>query len=189
MNTTTTCIVALKDKENDVIYLGGDSAGVSHLFHTVRADTKVFTKTSENGITFGFGFTSSFRMGQLIQYELKVPSTEGIANLHEYMVTKFVPAIRECFKTGGYTSTKDGKESGGTFIVAVQGRIFKVDSDFQVGENVFGYDACGCGEEFALGSLFTSTTGLSSLERVNMALSAAVQFSGGVMPPFNIITV
>ena len=61
-----TCIVALKQEGN--IYIGGDSAGVSGNNIRTRADQKVFKKS---GIVFGF--TTSFRMGQLIKYCLAIP--------------------------------------------------------------------------------------------------------------------
>ena len=51
-----TCIVGLIDGRR--VWMGGDSAGVSGLDITVRADAKVF----RNG-DFLIGFTSSFRMG------------------------------------------------------------------------------------------------------------------------------
>ena len=57
-----TCIVGLVD--NGKIYMGGDSAGVSNLDIRIRADQKVF-KTGE----FIMGFTSSFRMGDLLKYD------------------------------------------------------------------------------------------------------------------------
>ena len=50
------------------MYIGGDRAGVAGLSLTVRADEKVF----QNG-EFLMGFTTSFRMGQLLRYSLKPP--------------------------------------------------------------------------------------------------------------------
>ncbi len=56
-----TCIVGIETDKGVVI--GGDSAGVSGLGLTVRADEKVFARGP-----FVMGFTSSFRMGQLLRY-------------------------------------------------------------------------------------------------------------------------
>jgi len=56
-----TCIVGLIDKESKKIYMGGDSAGVANYSLSVRKDPKVFKRYG-----FIFGFTSSFRMGQLL---------------------------------------------------------------------------------------------------------------------------
>lgn len=61
-----TCIVGLVDKGS--IYMGGDSAGVAGLSVTTRADEKVFL----NG-PFIMGFTTSFRMGQILRYKFVPP--------------------------------------------------------------------------------------------------------------------
>jgi 20S proteasome alpha/beta subunit len=55
-----TCIVGIIDKET--IYLGGDSAGTAGYGQSIRKDKKVFIKDNK----FIIGFTSSFRMGQLL---------------------------------------------------------------------------------------------------------------------------
>ena len=61
-----TCIVGLVHE--GVVYIGGDSAGVAGLSLVVRADEKVL----RNG-DFLMGFTTSFRMGQLLRYKLDPP--------------------------------------------------------------------------------------------------------------------
>ena len=171
-----TCIVGIA--QNGKTYLGGDSAGVSGLDITVRKDKKVFT----NG-EFVMGFTSSFRMGQVLQYEFMPPEINtDDDDLMRYMVTKFIPEVRKTFKDTGYSR-------GGCFLVGVRGRLFQIDSDFQVGENIDGYAAVGCGESYAMGSLFTTGTDakLKPKWRLEKALEAAAKMSGGVCAPFNFV--
>lgn len=171
-----TCVIGLIDK--DKIYMGADSAGVSGLGLSIRADQKVFIKGD-----FIMGFTASFRMGQLLQYNLQIPSHHRGTDSFEYMVTSFVNAVRECMKNGGFAEKKDEKEKAGTFMVGHQGRLFRIDSDYQVAENVLPYDAIGCGENIALGALFVSGH-LKPKERILRALEASEQFSSGVRRPF-----
>ena len=121
-----TCIVGLVHE--GVVYIGGDSAGVGGMSLTVRADEKVF----QNG-DFLMGFTTSFRMGQLLRYSLKPPRTHPDDDIHQYMVVDFVNAVRGCLKAGGYASKEHEVESGGTFLVGYAGHLFTVDSDYQVG--------------------------------------------------------
>jgi len=170
--------------------MAGDSAGIGGLSIVTRSDKKVFLKYDSIGNPFGMGFTSSFRMGQLLQYALNVPPIPVGVDLHEYMVTSFIHSVRLCLKEGGFSIISNNEEKGGTFLVATHGRIFYVDEDFQVGENLPDYSACGCGEDLALGSLFTSQ-GLkwTPAERLKKALAAAETFSAGVRSPFNIIEV
>ena len=178
-----TCIVGIVD--GNTVYIGGDSAGVSGLDITIRKDKKVFT----NG-EFVMGFTSSFRMGQVLQYDFKPPKIrESEDDLMAYMVRKFIPAVREAFRSAGYIKVENNQEGGGCFLVGVRGRLFQVDEDFQVGEDVCGYAAVGCGERFARGSLFTSNGLMTPHERLEKALQSAAEFSGGVAPPFNHVSI
>lgn len=104
--------------------MAGDSAGVGGLSLVTRSDKKVFVKTDSIGNQFGFGFTYSFRMGQLLQYNMTVPPLPDPCNVHEYMVMTFIPAVRQCLKEGGFTRIENNTEQGGQFIVAVRGHIF-----------------------------------------------------------------
>ena len=174
-----TCIVGLVHE--GVVYIGGDSAGVGGMSLTVRADEKVF----QNG-EFLMGFTTSFRMGQLLRYSLKPPRRHPDDDIHQYMVVDFVNAVRGCLKAGGYASKEDEVESGGTFLVGYAGHLFTVDSDYQVGIPEDGYAAVGSGQDIAQGSLF-ATQGQEPRQRVLTALQAAERFNAGVRGPFHIL--
>ena len=173
-----TCIVALKF--NGKMYMGGDSAGVAGLGLTVRKDPKVFKK--DNML---FGYTSSFRMGQIIRYSFKIPEHNKDMSDFEYMCTTFIDLLRKCFKEKGYGKTRDGQDSGGSFLVGYKKEIYKIDNDFQVGINHDRYDACGCGESIALGSMF-STVDEDPDRRIRTALEAAERHSAGVRSPFKL---
>lgn len=179
-----TCIVGLVTEGK--VFMGGDSAGVGGYSLTVRADEKVFVKGE-----FIMGFTSSFRMGQLLRYKLDIPYHKPEIETYEYMVTEFVEAVRSCLKTGGFARSENGEERGGTFLVGYRGELFMIDGDFQVGKPMHDYDAVGCGSDIAKGSLFTSgrLADVGPQERIRDALRAAEQFSAGVRGPFNIVTV
>lgn len=172
-----TCIVGLV--ENGKVYVGGDSAGVAGYSLTVRADRKVF----RNG-DFVMGFRSSFRMGQLLAQSFTPPRRHHDVDVYKFMVTEFVNSVRDCLKTGGYASKKEEVESGGTFLVGYAGRLFKIEDDYQVGEPVDGFDACGCGDQIALGALFASPS-LKPQARLQLSLDAAERFSAGVRGPFH----
>lgn len=174
-----TCIAGLVDK--GVVYIGGDSAGVSGYSITSRADKKVF----RNG-DFLFGFTSSFRMGQLLAHSFTPPKRHQDTDVYAYMVTSFIDAVRSCLKDGGYAEKRNDAEHGGTFLVGYEGRLFRIESDYQVGEPLDGYDAVGCGEDIALGSMY-STVGGKPKDRITSALKAAEHFSAGVRAPFNLL--
>ncbi len=175
-----TCIAGLVDEDNK-IYIAGDSAAVGNLSLTIRKDRKVF----RNG-DFLIGFTTSFRMGQLLQHTFKppeCPSWDEEHTIERYMATTFVDAVRDCFKAGGFAQKNSEQESGGMFLVGFQGRLFCIFSDYQVGEALDGYDAIGCGSDIALGVLYATPT-MKPKKRLELALQAAEHHSAGVRLPF-----
>ena len=178
-----TCIVGLID--NNKVYIGGDSCGAdSNGDRSTRKDTKVF-KVGE----FTVGYTSSFRMGQLLRFKFKLPKPpRDNKKLYEYMVVKFVEELRKTFKKGGYGNiNKEGRDEGGTFLVGIRYRLFTIFDDYQVAEKTDGFDSVGCGYPYALGSL-ESTRGNKPLHRILTALNVAAKFHGAVKGPFRVIT-
>ena len=81
-----------------------------------------------------------------------------------------------------------GDEKGGQFIVGYKDRLFAIEDDLQVGENLNGIASVGCGSPYALGSMFTTMKlDKSAKERVTIALEAAAFYSLGVAKPFIIL--
>jgi hypothetical protein len=171
-----------------MLYIGGDSAGVSGLDVISRKDSKVF-----NVGEMIFGYTSSFRMGQLLRFSFNPPKHEDGLDTYEYMCTVFIDKIRKTLKKGGYTKINFNEEEGGVFLVGYRKRLFLIHSDFQVGESIDDYHSIGCGDKYALGalSILCKNTGVSTHLTaeyiITESLSAAAKFSGGVEGPFNII--
>lgn len=171
-----TCIVGLVDGPN--VLLGADSVGVDGwMGATARADEKAF-RVGE----FVLGFTTSFRMGQILRYRFDPPKIDTW-DVWRYMATTFVDAAREAMKAGGFLTTNNGVDEGGAFLVGVRGQLFKVESDFQIGVSTHGYDACGCGAGYALGAMATNAQ-LPPRDRILSALGAAATHSAGVRGPF-----
>lgn len=136
------------------------------------------------------GYTTSFRMGQILEYELKLPEHPEDMNALKYMITKFVPEVKKIFAEH-WKKPKDGEDgNGGEFLCGYKGRLFHLYSDLQVSERMQHYDSCGCGEGYALGSLFSSgKSKMQPLKRLELALQAAEEFSAGVGKPFHFISV
>lgn len=174
-----TAIVGFTDGKK--VWMGGDSAGTAGTKTTLRKDEKVFI----NG-DFLIGFCGSFRMGQLLRYSFSPPAKKEGQDLYAYMVTDFVDAVRACLKQGGYARADNGEEQGGLFLVGHKGRLFEIECDYQVGESFLAYEAIGCGEEVARGVMY-ATEGKAPKERIELALSAAEQFSAAVRAPFTIL--
>lgn len=175
-----TVIVAVV--KNGKVYVGADSAGVSRddLAISSRRDTKVFVKDN-----FIIGFTSSFRMGQILKYSLNCPKQKKKQTDEEFMCTTFVDHVQSLFKKKGYGTIELNEQNGGTFIVGYKGTIYTIEDDFQVAIQYENYAAVGCGSKIALGSLYACNAYKFNPENaITMALKAAENFSAGVRNPF-----
>jgi len=179
---------------NGKVHIAGDGASVSGMFATYRKDRKVF----RNG-KYVMGFTTSYRMGQILQYHFKppTPNAEDKKDLFKFMVCKFVPKVRKSLEENHWLLTDKGRDEAGAWLVGIQGRLFEIDSDLQVVEPEH-FAAIGCGREIAMGALFaylSAGNGIcgklpqgGSLEALRTALFASAKYSTCVYEPFHFVS-
>lgn len=193
-----TCIVGIED--GDRVVIGADSAAAMGWSIGTRADAKAW---AEGSYRMAFGYTSSFRMGQLLRHRLRIPidktpSPTMLADadkLDGWMATQFIDRVRQVLRKGGYTKVEHEREEGGAFLVGVGAHLYGVDSDFQIGRYARGEYAVGCGADIALGALYgikAADVGhgrsvMRAEDRVHLALKAAAEWSNGVRGPFTIV--
>lgn len=203
-----TCIVGIE--YDGGVLIAGDSAGMDSSYNiTIRADEKVFSRKGPPQYdTMVFGYTSSFRMGQLLRYDLTIPKLNYGSgydtDVDRYMATKFMNLVRSCFERGGYLEKNNEKESGGSFLVGISkpiNALYKVESDFQIGRSREHFNAVGCGAAYALGALRAidqlkvldqysdlTITIDEAMDYALIALRIAEKSSGGVRGPFLAVT-
>jgi len=176
-----TAIVGLV--EDGRVWMGADSVGSDGWHVMARDDAKLFRRGD-----YLIGFTSSFRMGQLLRYRADLPEPWAWEeDLLAFMSTRFVDAVRECLKEYGYAKVDNNVQSGGEFLVGFRGQLYHIEGDYQVGIRTDGFDAVGSGDQVALGSLHTSAVTKGGAEaRVRMALEAAAALNAHVRGPFRI---
>ncbi len=179
-----TCIIGYTHK--DKVYIAGDSAGIAGYSIQIRKDPKVF----KNG-NFIMGFTTSFRMGQLLMSaKFKVAKQKKNETDYHYMITTFIDAVIKTFTKGGYIKKENNAVEGGTFLVGYQGKLYEVNSDFQVGEVEENFNSVGCGHDIAKGAMYVldKNKDLKPEEKLQLALETVSRFSAGVAPPFNVVS-
>lgn len=179
-----TCIAGVA--QGGRVWIGGDSSGVSvdNLGMMLRADPKVFRRGE-----FLMGFCGSFRVRDLLQYSANVPEQNRSQTDREFLATTFVDWVRDALDEGGVRHKNDGVESmdDSAFLVGYRGKLYQIDSDFQVGESLDNFDAVGCGASVALGALYAAKK-LSPTARIRRALEAAERYSVSVRSPFRILS-
>ena len=145
-----TCIVAVK--QDGEIVIGADSAGSNGHLINRRADSKIVTIEGDDAEVV-CGYTTSFRMGQILRHHVKLPAKLK-KDWIDWLVVDVIEAICKALATHGWEQKdKEGVQEGGTFILVAGGNLFTVHADFQVAQPDMNYVACGSGQEVALGAL------------------------------------
>jgi len=175
-----TCIAGLETK--DGVIMGCDSAAVSNWDIYQTRLKKICRKDN-----LLIGFAGSFRLGQLLQYQLELPPQKTRQSDLEYLATTVINEVRKCLSEGGYAKVDKNVEEGGFFLVGFKNKIYKINVDYQVNSSIDGFMAIGCGADYALGSLYM-TKKKPPRQRIMVALEAAGHFSNGVSPPYYIKT-
>ena len=177
-----TCIIGLE--REGVLWIGGDSAAYREDEVNARADPKVWKSGK-----FIFGFSGSFRIGQLLRWGFKPPKNNRDSDI-EYMVIDFVDAIKSLLEEKGAASKS---ESGDSFdaeiIVGYKRRLYVIESDFNVSSRTDTYVSSGGGAPYALGAMWVleSQGTLPPDQVIEKALSASAQYCPSVKVPFSII--
>ncbi len=171
-----TCIVGLI--EQDRVYIGADSAAVAGWTRRQSLVKKVFRRGP-----FLIGYTTSFRMGQLLEHQLEVPAQAARESDMSYMVNRFIESTRSLLKERGFAKIESNNETGGQFLVGYNGRLYSIESDFQVGQMADGFDAIGSGSDYALGAM-AALGDVAPKRRITRALTIASRYNMGVCPPF-----
>ena len=183
-----TCIVAIA--QNGTVYMGSDHAASDDKTGWIlsRKEPKCF-KVGQ----YAVAFTDSFRMGQILQYSWTPPKytpTKTNSGLDKFLRTKFIDSVKLAFKEHGFGDIGGTDEdTGGIFIVGLEGRIFTIDEDFHVGENIVNYMAEGSGGQIALGALHATKNQKNPKLRIKAALEAATEFNMSVAAPYTYIQV
>lgn len=179
-----TCIVGIE--HDGVVYIGGDSLAIAGDALETREDEKVFLTDDEK---FLIGFSGSYRIGQLLHYAFTPPEQMPSKSDMCYMVTDFINAVRTLQSEHGTVKKENEVEQhDGPFLVAYKGKLYSIDTDFQVALAKEPYTAIGIGAQVALGAMYAmKDSKLDPEEKIKRALRAAEEFSSGVRGPFLVL--
>ena len=119
------------------------------------------------------------------------PSLKG-KRLDAFITAKFIPSLKNCFEEHGFTgNTKENQkaEHSTTIVVAINGFIYVVDTDYSWISDALGIYAIGSGAAYALGAMYTIAGGKKqtlpqSKKTCIKALTVASKFDPFTGPPF-----
>ena len=120
-----TCVVGFADKKTGKVYMGGDSQATNftNLTKRNRLDGKVFIKKGRDGIEMLFGFTQSYRMGQLLKHKLVIPKQQ-FGNDFDYMCSDFMDEVIDCMEVNKFAKIDCNEVTGGEFLVGYKGNLY-----------------------------------------------------------------
>jgi len=177
-----TCIIGYS--KNDTIYMGGDSAAVNS-YHEIdiRQDRKVFIKRD-----MIFGFSASYRVGQILKYDFKIPDHNHNLTNDEYLHSVLIPKMIGTLKEKGKT-IKNGEISDLSILIGYKGFLYEIQEDFQISQLQIPFCACGAGANFAKGAFYVleNNKKLSAKNKILKSLETSSYFSAAVSPPFYVL--
>lgn len=179
-----TCIAAIIDHKG-VGHIACDSLGSNPRTKSVYATPKIFTVGD-----MLLGFTSSYRMGQILQYRLTLPVAVVDQDLDTWMHIDFVDAVRICLRDNGFLKIENNEELGGTFLIVVAGRIFTMQDDLSLLESLDNFEACGSGEDHARATMNAAVNhGIKNPRRIlTEAIEAATKYVPSVGGEIHILS-
>ena len=129
--------------KNKYLYMAGDKCGSDGFTKDLYVKPKIFKRDD-----LAFGYTSSFRMGQILEYakiSKDLPNWKEEKNVY----TSFVDWAKTAMKDGGYLQEDKGVAKGGNFIFYNGKTLYEVQNDFSILVPEDGLLAVGSGEYHA----------------------------------------
>jgi len=174
-----TCIVGVESDPGAI--LAGDSACVGN-HHTRKSRNSKVLKF--DGIELALGYTTSFRMGQILEHHLCPPDINSESERF-YAIDVLLPKIRHVLESKGFTKIKNNRKEGGMFLLAVKNKIFKVQKDFSVIRFDQPFFALGTGAREAYGAMAAMKED-NPVKLAQRAVKAAAEFNTSVELPVTV---
>lgn len=144
-----TCIIA--KVHYGKVHMIGDCMGSDGFIKNI------YTKTSKvfNVGDFIIGYTSSFRMGQILQYSW-IPPVRVIGDEDDdrYLFKSVIDSIKQCFENNGFGSKDSDTFKAGNFLIGWHGRLFEMQANMSLME-VEDFASVGSGCYHAIAAMKT----------------------------------
>lgn len=187
------CLVTADSRISE---LEGDKGLISQFFSLRESHSKL----AVNG-RYILGAAGDLRAINILHHAFQPPAAPPTLRgkkLDHFVTVKFIPALRECFEAQGYAiPDKDEKkhiaEHASTIMMAVNGVIYIIDSDYSWLSDSSGLFAIGTGAQFALGAMHAlmpkTKINLHTARKMALkAIATAARFDAYTGAPYQTIT-
>ena len=174
-----TCIVA--EVKDGVVHMAGDKCGSNGYTKIMVDKSKVFINRN-----FIIGYTTSFRMGQLLEFTWNPPEKLPSQSEENFIYKTVVDSIKAMLKADGFATDKEG----GSFLFGYEGKLYEMQDDYAIFK-IDKYSAVGCGEQEAKAVLHTLdhiNYECDMEERLSLAIKASSLTKTGVSSEYNYLS-
>lgn len=148
-----TCVLGIRGKNG--VLLAADSQSSGDNLKRMDTDSKVFAL----GECMAVAYCGSGRFGQLLKHWLMdvLDQPPIDRDLRRWYVRDFQPVLRNVLADAGFLHIMEEDQTehfgNSAFLLAVRDRLFCIEPDFSINENVLPFEATGSGGEAAMGAL------------------------------------
>ena len=181
-----TCVIAIKDVENNCILMGADSCVSSGMRERIMSNQKIFVlNNTENAL---IGMSGTLRDINLMKYSFAVNKNDFEAEIGTgYIVNDMIPIIKATLDLGGSEVTAQGIDAfQSNIILAHKEEMWLIYNDYSVSQYTDAdFLATGSGSSYAIGALEAMYDfDLPAKDKLLIALEASAKYATGVAPPF-----
>jgi len=172
-----TAIVGMIDKKNKKTYLGSDTMGSNGYTGHNWKTKKVFKNKH-----IGFAICGSYRMGQILNHNLKPRAFMENETVDQYVFDYLEKEFRTVFSDRGFLSKKEEVESikRNLFIFTIRDRMFVLQGDLAILEPSTIYTASGSGEFHLQASVHTQLK-MNPKKCKKEILKDAIEYTGQIV--------
>lgn len=146
-----TIIAAIKDYADDGgIYIGCDGVGSDNIQTRPAMNEKLWRQGG-----FLIGMSGSYRVTQVIRYQIAFPTHEEHISTDEYVHNIWVRAVIKGLQEAGCVENNNGLMSMGaaSALIGYRNRLFTFQNNFSFIEEMDGIHAIGAGWQVCIGAL------------------------------------
>lgn len=176
-------IVALKTKEG--LFVGADRCLCKGDFVGKTGESKLFNKPlhTTKGVEYiTIGGAGLLDICSVLKHSFGFPEYDTKDSFETYLGDEFLPAFKKYLNERGLLKTEEGRTYSDTeFIFIYNDQIYMINASlgFTLAPDEQ-YYVIGAGEEYAYGSLATTTNRMNPKKRVKLAIKAAAKFCNAV---------
>jgi ATP-dependent protease HslVU (ClpYQ) peptidase subunit len=183
-----TVIAGFVDKKTGKVFIGADSGLFDDNNHFVSPEPKIIKKPIGGGYKMIIGNQGDVRALDLVLHWKtgKLGYNPEVMTPKEFMVQKFVPAMRELFYSNDY------KKGDWTFLVGFDGEIFEICEDFSVtipAKHGVAIGSAGIPALAALYLLNKTKIKMKPKQKIKLAIETSINISNFAKPPILILSV